>query len=95
MKQNIGHCDRIIRIVAGVILLSLIFILDGDIRWVGLVGVVPLLTAGLGFCPLYCCCKMDTTKCCSSDKSEDGTQKENGSCCGGGKCHDKDDTPAA
>ncbi|MEK7802242.1 MAG: DUF2892 domain-containing protein [Pseudomonadota bacterium] len=93
MKQNIGHCDRIIRIVAGVILLSLIFILDGDIRWVGLIGVIPLLTAGLGFCPLYCCCKMNTAKCCSSEN--DAADKKADKCCGGGTCHDKDDTPAA
>lgn len=93
MKQNIGHCDRVIRIVAGVILLSLIFILDGDIRWVGLIGVVPLLTAGLGFCPLYCPLKMDTTKCCST--KSDAADKKADSCCGGGTCHGKDDAPAA
>jgi hypothetical protein len=37
----------------GLGLLSLLFLLEGQIRFVGLVGLVPLLTATLGFCPLY------------------------------------------
>lgn len=36
----------------GLALLSLIFLLDGSGRWLGLIGFVPLLTASFGFCPL-------------------------------------------
>jgi hypothetical protein len=41
------------RIVVGLALLSLIFLLDGSGRWLGLIGFVPLLTASFGFCLLY------------------------------------------
>jgi hypothetical protein len=53
MTPNIGTADRIVRLLAGLGLLSLFFVLDGPARWFGLVGLVPLLTAGVRFCPLY------------------------------------------
>lgn len=53
MTLNVGTADRIIRVVAGLVLLSLVFILDGSARWWGLIGLVPLGTAVFGFCPLY------------------------------------------
>jgi len=53
MKTNVGGIDKILRIVAGLALLSLIFILEGNARWWGLVGIVPLLTGSLGWCPVY------------------------------------------
>lgn len=53
MKANVGGIDKILRIVAGLGLLSLVFILQGDARWWGLVGLVPLGTGLSGFCPLY------------------------------------------
>lgn len=51
MEQNVGQTDRIIRIVAGLALLSLIFV--GPQTWWGLVGLVPLSTAFINFCPAY------------------------------------------
>jgi len=45
--------DRIIRVVIGLGLLSLLFVLEGNARWWGLIGVVPLLTAAVGWCPAY------------------------------------------
>jgi len=53
MKQNVGTVDRAIRIVAGLVLLSLVFILDGNARWWGLLGLVPLATGFIGWCALY------------------------------------------
>lgn len=53
MNPNVGNTDRIIRAVLGVVLLSLLFVLDGNIRWVGLLGLVMLGTAAMRFCPLY------------------------------------------
>jgi len=53
MKANIGGIDRFLRVVIGIGALSLVFILDGSLKWLGLVGLVPLLTGLLGFCPLY------------------------------------------
>lgn len=53
MKANVGGVDKILRIVVGLGLLSLILILDGSARWWGLVGLVPLATGLFNFCPLY------------------------------------------
>jgi hypothetical protein len=53
MKTNVGSIDRAVRIVAGLVLLSAVFLLPAPTRWFGLIGLVPLLTAAVGFCPLY------------------------------------------
>ncbi|HCX03464.1 MAG TPA: DUF2892 domain-containing protein [Clostridiales bacterium] len=53
MKKNVGKVDKWIRIVLGIILLSLIFLIDSNLRWLGLIGVVPLITGLINFCPLY------------------------------------------
>jgi hypothetical protein len=53
MKANEGIADRVIRIAAGFLILSLFFLVEGNARWLALVGVVPLLTGALGYCPLY------------------------------------------
>jgi hypothetical protein len=53
MKANVGNADRAIRIVLGLALLSLLFILEGNARFIGLVGIVQLLTATIRFCPLH------------------------------------------
>lgn len=58
MEANVGQTDRIIRIVAGLALLSLIFI--GPQTWWGLIGVVPLATAFINFCPAYKLLGVDT-----------------------------------
>jgi len=51
MKTNAGAIDRIIRVILGFALLSLIF-LGPQSNW-GLIGLVPLLTGLVGYCPLY------------------------------------------
>ncbi len=50
-KNNVGGIDRIVRIIAGLALIGLT--LSGTIGVWGWIGVVPLLTAALGTCPLY------------------------------------------
>ena len=50
-KNNVGGIDRIARIVLGLVLIGLT--LSGTIGVWGWIGVVPLLTAALGTCPLY------------------------------------------
>lgn len=49
--MNIGTLDRAVRILAGVALLSLIFV--GPRSLWGLVGLVPLLTGLIRWCPAY------------------------------------------
>lgn len=51
MKANVGGIDRILRVVVGLVLIGLAF--TGTIGVWGYIGVVPLLTAVLGFCPAY------------------------------------------
>ena len=53
MTKNMGTTDRGIRAVLGVVLLVLFFTLEGSIRYIGLLGIVMLLTAAVGYCPLY------------------------------------------
>jgi Protein of unknown function (DUF2892) len=53
MKENVGGADKTIRILVGLAVLSLVFILDGNARWWGLVGLVPLMTGITGYCPAY------------------------------------------
>ena len=53
MKANVGSTDKAIRIVIGVLALSLFFFLEGNIRFLGLIGIVPIATALLGWCPAY------------------------------------------
>lgn len=53
MAANVGGIDRTLRIVVGIALLCLFFVLEGNSRYWGLVGLVPLLTGLFRFCPLY------------------------------------------
>jgi hypothetical protein len=51
MQSNEGMVDRLVRVVLGLGLLALIFV--GPKTWLGLIGLVPLITGFVGFCPLY------------------------------------------
>ena len=51
MKSNVGGIDRILRISAGVVLIGLAA--TGTVGAWGWIGVVPLLTGAIGFCPIY------------------------------------------
>lgn len=53
MKINVGSIDRGVRIVLGILLLSLLWILDTDARYIGLIGIIPVATALMKSCPLY------------------------------------------
>ena len=53
MNANMGTADRAIRFVVGLAILSLVFVLEGNACWWGLVGLVPLLTSLAGRCPAY------------------------------------------
>lgn len=50
-KANVGTADRIVRILAGVVLLSLVFV-GPKTPW-GWIGILPVLTGLISFCPLY------------------------------------------
>ena len=60
MTQNVGGIDRILRIVVGLVLVALAA--TGTVGWWGWLGVVPLATGLLGWCPPYAIFGWNTCK---------------------------------
>lgn len=73
MKVNVGTADRVVRIVVGLVILSLLFILAGPNRWWGLVGLVPLLTGIASRCPAYSLLGLST--CPIAERGKPGTSE--------------------
>lgn len=61
MSQNVGGIDRIARIVIGIALVVLT--LTGMVGTWGWIGVVPLATGLIGWCPAYLPFGIKTCKC--------------------------------
>ena len=61
MTKNVGGIDRILRIIVGVALIGLT--VTGVIGVWGWIGVVPLATAAIGWCPAYLPFGIKTCKC--------------------------------
>ena len=53
MKRNVGMIDRTVRVIVGLAILAALIYVEGPLRWLGLIGLVPLVTGLLGNCPLY------------------------------------------
>lgn len=51
MEKNEGNIDRILRVIVGLALLSIVFV-GPQTLW-GLIGIVPLVTGLVGTCPVY------------------------------------------
>jgi hypothetical protein len=58
MKANEGTIDRALRVIAGLVLIGLAA--TGTVGVWGWIGVVPLLTGLVGFCPAYAIFGMNT-----------------------------------
>ncbi|MGE4242344.1 YgaP family membrane protein [Ramlibacter sp.] len=63
MKTNVGGIDRIIRATVGIVLVGLAA--TGTVGWWGWLGVIPLATAAMGWCPPYTLLGINT---CSTKK---------------------------
>lgn len=50
MEKNIGGVDRIVRLLIGIVIVALGIYYES---WWGLIGVIPILTAIIGFCGFY------------------------------------------
>ena len=50
MKQNVGGIDRILRLVVGIALIAWGVMTN---NWWGAIGIIPLFTALVSWCPLY------------------------------------------
>lgn len=59
MNVNIGSTDRMLRVVAGLVIIGLGVYYQS--LW-GIIGLVPLLTGLFRFCPLYTMLGMNTRK---------------------------------
>lgn len=66
MKKNIGSVDRGLRVIVGLALLAWAIWGTGEYTWVGWIGVVPILTALVGWCPPYALLGIST---CSTKNS--------------------------
>lgn len=53
MSPNVGGMDRVLRLVAGIALLAFFALGEGPNRYWGLLGLVPLATGLLRWCPAY------------------------------------------
>lgn len=53
MSANLGSIDRILRIVVGVAAVTFAMLSDHELAIWGAIGVVPLFTAVVGWCPAY------------------------------------------
>lgn len=58
MTRNLGGIDKALRLVAGIVLLALGAF--GPLGWWGLLGLVPLGTALVSYCPLYALLGLNT-----------------------------------
>ncbi len=59
MTKNVGSADRIIRIILGIVIIILGFVLKS---WWGLIGLLPIVTALVSFCPAYTIFGISTCK---------------------------------
>lgn len=59
MEKNIGNTDRALRIIVGIAIIVLGILYQS---WWGLVGLIPLVTAFVRWCPLYAPCGITTRK---------------------------------
>jgi len=66
MKVNVGTMDRVLRIGVGLVLIALAA--TGTVGWWGWLGLMPLATGLLGWCPPYTLLGINT---CSVKKSSD------------------------
>ena len=71
MARNLGDADKVIRIVLGWILVSMVFV--GPKTYLGLIGVTLVVTALFSFCPLY---RIVGIRTCKQHKSEDVTHRQ-------------------
>ena len=61
-KQNIGNIERILRVLVGTALILGYFLSDGAYSWLYLLGIIPLATGVIGYCPPYAWLGINTCK---------------------------------
>ena len=64
MQKNMGTVDKVVRTLVGIALLSQAFVGPLGPAWWGWIGIVPLATVLLGWCPAYSVIGVKTCKEC-------------------------------
>ena len=59
MKKNMGSLDKNLRLFFGIVIIVVGYLYGS---WWGLVGIIPILTSVVSFCPFYVPLKMSTIK---------------------------------
>ena len=59
MEKNMGQTDRVARALIGAVLLIFAIVFQ---KFIGALGLVFLITAGIGYCPLYTILGISTNK---------------------------------
>lgn len=59
MIANVGETERMFRILIGLLFIGLAFALGGG-WWFGLLGIIPVFTGVVGWCPTYLPFKIST-----------------------------------
>lgn len=62
MCRNVGHVDKWIRVAGGVVILAIGLYYK---NWLGLLGLLPIVVAFVGWCPVYTLLGVNT---CPADK---------------------------
>ena len=65
LLKNVGGIDKVFKFVAGFTLLSILLWGDGNLKYFGLIGLVPITSAIFDFCPL---CLISGKKSCKIKK---------------------------
>ena len=52
LLKNVGGIDKIFKFITGLTLLSILLLGDGNLKYLGLIGLVPIISAIFDVCPL-------------------------------------------
>ena len=50
MKCNTGKTDRVLRVILGLVIIAIGWFYQS---WWGVIGIIPVFTATIGWCPVY------------------------------------------
>jgi len=62
LMKNVGQTDKWIRIILGIVLLSMFFFVEGNAKYFAILGIIPLYTGLSGNCMLYKLLGINTRK---------------------------------
>lgn len=62
MVKNIGNTEKVIRVIVGLVLLSMLWWVEGNAKWWGLIGLVPLATVAVSWCPIWAALGINTAR---------------------------------